>query len=530
MSEVLSFATSDRTNTGVAMRSLTKALHFSESIILLAAVYFFWYPSSFPAKTGDSGIVQGEWLWLVGVAILLAVFWLIQSGDIQIPLLREAPVLIALPLAYLYLMWQAFSGGGIVTQVDRADYIPLLALLIPVLLLRLLIYRRLWTRTPLDVFMVAFVVLCLFSINNAPYPSRGWQMLARPLLGMALVIYLVELGRTTGKMAGGLWIMVALSLLVGVMALGSTQWTEKSTDFQGLINLLGRRPFFFATSGFNPNEIAGAIAWLVPLMGGLLFYRPGSLSNNSETSGQTTLMLWRALTGGAFLLMLLALMLGQSRSAIIGVLAALVGVALLAVPVGRWRLRYWALAGIVLLILFQVAVTFNILPDTNETSATTGGSTGDSVGLTRRDERTIGHRFAIWGSALDIVLDHPLTGVGINRFRYGPVRDDYTIEEFPTVYIPHAHNEFVQVAADLGLPGLLVFAGWTIAAGFMLWVCWRDGDDQVQVVTVALAGGLLAHLAYGMTDAIPLWDRFSFISWLMLGLVAAQYSLVRDKA
>jgi O-antigen ligase len=151
------------------------------------------------------------------------------------------------------------------------------------------------------------------------------------------------------------------------------------------------------------------------------------------------------------------------------------------------------------------------------------------VGVSARDERTTAHRFAIWDSALEIVLDHPLTGVGMNRFRYGPVRDDYPIEKYPQLFAPHAHNEFVQVATDLGLPGLLVYTGWTIVAAAMLWVCWRDGDQQARVVTVAIGGGLLAHTIYGMGDAIPLWDRFCFIYWLMLGLVAAQYYHVRGK-
>ena len=50
-----------------------------------------------------------------------------------------------------------------------------------------------------------------------------------------------------------------------------------------------------------------------------------------------------------------------------------------------------------------------------------------------------------------------------------------------------------------------------------------------QAVAVS-AGGLLAHAVYGMADAITLWDRFAFVFWIMLGLLAAQYWLVQANA
>jgi hypothetical protein len=62
----------------------------------------------------------------------------------------------------------------------------------------------------------------------------------------------------------------------------------------------------------------------------------------------------------------------------------------------------------------------------------------------------------------------------------------------------------------------------------MLMACWRRGDRRARVAAVAVGGGLLAHLIYGITDAIPLWDRFSFVYWIMLGLAGGQYALIRQ--
>ncbi len=231
-----------------------------------------------------------------------------------------------------------------------------------------------------------------------------------------------------------------------------------------------------------------------------------------------------AAVGCGFLL--LALILGQSRAAIFGVLAALFVITVMVFPRGGWRNT--ALAGVCMLVALQAAVLLNIFPLAGD------GVSLEDAGLSSRDERTSGQRFDIWGSALGIIGDHPLTGAGIATFRDRAVRNDYPVPNFdyplnPALTdfsrrsVPHAHNAALQIGADLGLPGMIVFIGWNCTAFYLLWRCWRWGDTDARVIAIGTAGGLLAYWAYGMIDAVPLWDRFSFIYWLMLGMAAAQY-------
>lgn len=424
------------------------ALLVAESVILLAALYFFWFPSRFPAPSLPEGI-------------------------------------------------------------DRADYVWLLALVIPVYVLRWVAAGRLWTRTPFDLWFVAFLGVGLLNVAFAPYVSRGPLMLARPLLGMLIVLYLVELARQSGRMVAPLAVGLGLGLMVGVVALGATQWGAKTVDLSAITDHLPRLESTLFPGGFNPNEIAGAMAALLPLALGCAFYPL-----------ERWRWLWRGAAALAVGVMLLALLLGQSRFAIAGVLAA--GV-MIVVLLGGSRWRWIGLGAAGLLILAQIIIVIDPL-STLEISAEDAAS-GPGI-LSQRDERTMDHRFSIWRSAAEIVSDHPLTGAGMDRFRYGPVRDDYPIAgyDFPT---PHTHNKFVQIAADLGLPGLIVFIGWNVTAWVMLVLCWRDGGRKVRVVSAAVGGALLAYMVYGLGDAIPLWDRFSFIYWLMLGLAAAQFTIFR---
>ena len=125
-----------------------------------------------------------------------------------------------------------------------------------------------------------------------------------------------------------------------------------------------------------------------------------------------------------------------------------------------------------------------------------------------------------------IVHDYPLTGVGLSMFRDGRVRAQYPASGFEGRILPHAHDEFLQVATDMGLPGLIVFGAIYGVAGWMVLRIWRRGDAAARILALALGAALLAHAVYGLTDAITLWDRFAFVFWLMLGLLAAQYALV----
>lgn len=148
--------------------------------------------------------------------------------------------------------------------------------------------------------------------------------------------------------------------------------------------------------------------------------------------------------------------------------------------------------------------------------------------LQERDQDSLTARLMMWNSGLQIIRDYPLTGSGLNTYRVGAVRARYPVEDFER--IPHAHNEWVQIGTDLGIPGLLVFAGWFVVIGWMLLRVWRTGDLQARAFALATGCGLAAHLFYGLGDAIPLWDRFAFVFWWLIGLALAQYLLVASKS
>jgi hypothetical protein len=396
------------------------------------------------------------------------------------------------PLILGFLLYQSWIGAFGTTLL-------LLWLLVPIYLLRLFTQRRLGTWTLLDPLLAAFIVLMILNVEFAPF-TFGYGTLARPLVGMALVVACVEQARRRGSLEGVLVVMLQVGAVAAFLALTSSQWNEKSQPLFFIINTLPVvRDFPGASGGFNANEIGGAMTYLIPLMAGL------------------AILGWRVqgrLPAGGFSLvfaaLLLALFLGQSRLSLIGVIVTLAAVIVLLIPHNLWR--YLALLG--LACFAGLTIYVGVL---------------QSQRLGDRDASSFAGRLEMWAAAAAAIGDHPLTGVGMNTFRQRAMRQLYPVEGYENAVLPHVHNEFIQVTVDLGIPGLLVFSGWFVVAAWMVLATWRHGDLPARAVVVAAAGGLVAHGAFGLADAITLWDRFSFLFWALLGIIVAQYVLTRQE-
>jgi hypothetical protein len=385
----------------------------------------------------------------------------------------------------------------------RDQFLWLLVMLLPIYAAHLLLYRRFGTGTLLDGLFIGLIALCLVNVTQAPY-TRGYVMLGRPLHGMALVVFCAEYARVFRKVDVLVAATTGFSLLVGVMSLVSTQWVSKSDELDFItkslptIDLL---PGAFTT--FNPNEIGGALAYLCPLLAGIALYR---WREGLPRIGVTL----------AFALMFAGMLLGQSRLAIGGVLVMLLILPFLLIPTPKWR---WLVVGGVLIVsALEMALVFNLFPR----AAVISGGQASGEGLSQRDENSIEQRLALWGSGLAIIRDYPWTGVGMAMYRDWRVRERYPgprLMQSP----PHAHNEWIQVGTDLGVPGLTVYAAWHVVIASMLWHSWRRGDGWTRALVAAIAGGLLAHMVYGIGDAITLWDRFAFVHFWLLGLAVATY-------
>lgn len=192
---------------------------------------------------------------------------------------------------------------------------------------------------------------------------------------------------------------------------------------------------------------------------------------------------WAA--AAAFGIMSVALIFTQSAGALfVGVPAALACVLIL-----RYERRAWlplALSASVLLIVIVVAVQFprfSRLLDLNE--------------------GTNFYRIRVWQSAVNVISDHPLTGIGLDQFLY-EFRGTYIMPDAwdePT--LSHPHNFFLDYWIRLGLAGVVLF----IATQVVFWrrmAAWYQNRRQIApldlVVQIGAMGSMCNLLAHGLID------------------------------
>jgi len=113
-----------------------------------------------------------------------------------------------------------------------------------------------------------------------------------------------------------------------------------------------------------------------------------------------------------------------------------------------------------------------------------------------------GGRLFIWERSLEIVADHPVTGIGPGNFDQEYIsRLDSTVTS--RFYYQHAHNDFLETAARSGIPGLVTFAFLWGAVLFSLGRAWRAavGDPERRGRLAIGIVGSVVFLAASMTEA-----------------------------
>lgn len=145
------------------------------------------------------------------------------------------------------------------------------------------------------------------------------------------------------------------------------------------------------------------------------------------------------------------------------------------------------------------------------------------------EERLKG-RPELWRAATRMVTDRPLTGVGIGRY----FKEVSTYSSSPDELIrpqENAHNYFLQVAAELGLPGLAVF----VALVSLPVAAWRRSmgvarGTPISPWLVAAVAGMAAHALTWLTGHPLLIRDGQMTFWPLVGvaLLAAPAEVARQ--
>ena len=306
------------------------------------------------------------------------------------------------------------------------------------------------------------------------------------------------------------WLAITAAFVA--FALVGTSWSVKIPALQHVTTMLPAqlRGLPGAVEGFHPAEVACTLTWIIFLPVSVAI---GLWSHTHPSRQRRIVALLLALTvvmGGV-------LVLTTSRSAWIGVA---VGTGVWVFLAGRWG-KVIVSVGLVIAVVAILIVG----PDKfAHEIASSPQPELESVFTPNLESRV-----EIWSRTLYGIQDFPFTGMGIGTFRQ-VVHVLYPLFlTSPDVDLGHAHNEFLQAALDLGIPGLTAFLALQGMAMALAYKTFRSTAPNWMRWTAAGAlAGLVAHGVYGLTDAVALGAKPGLLFWMLLGLIAALFEQARS--
>ncbi len=261
--------------------------------------------------------------------------------------------------------------------------------------------------------------------------------------------------------------------------------------------------------GFRPGWVAGdpnyfSVAAVLALPLGLLLWR--------HWKSRAVRWLW----GLALLVIFLADGLAASRGGFLGLLGA--GLYLL------WRrpnYRKPALAALLFLVPLILVLPQSPLQRFRHP--------------TRGDREAVTTREKVWRAGWRMIQRHPITGVGLGNYKYVVQRYEAANRPLPGIWMPGqgpeliAHNTYIELAAELGLPG---FIAW-----LCLWIgAWRgltwsrgQAPDQPQSMIRVFADGAQSGLVGYAISMTFLSAEYQKLLWLVLILGFALPALARQQ-
>lgn len=359
---------------------------------------------------------------------------------------------------------------------------------------------------PAHLLIVAFILFSLFSfvagLGHAALTTKVLREFVELMVIMTFAIILVDVIRDAGtlrRIALAILVMGAAQAVIGIgLVIINAQTAER------LLNALSR--FGYPAGGViryveeNPALAERAIGtWIDPnAYGGFLLL--------VAVLGGSQILAEKPVTGSRWLAAILfapvavALLLTQSRGALVALAAAVVFFALM-----RYR---W-----LLLIMIATGIAFYALPFTQ-------GYVNRFLQGVNNEDLATQMRFGEYKDALILIGRYPLIGVG---FAGTPDRDIYL----------GVSSMYLTIAGNTGLVGLCLYL--LIIAEIFRYGLWRwrklRRDPMLANVWLGFAGALLGAMVGGIFDHFYFNIEFNgaaLMFWIVAGLALTSARLADD--
>ena len=390
--------------------------------------------------------------------------------------------------------------------------------------------------TPLNVTLLLLNLMVLVSTQVSYDLAVSLPKIAGMVLGIGVFYAFVNYSQGSRGFGMCLVVLLTTGLGVALISLLGTEWTIKFDFLTGSTYRFAPRITGLpgAESGLNPNEVGGALLWVIPLFLALSV-TVFTQQRNWHAAIQRRARPLGLLLAEATLFVIFVFLLSQSRGAFLALAITSLVLIPIALPI-RWRRLF--LSGLAIICIFGGSIfTWRYGLEGAQSLVFGDRPINDPVSLVY----TLDARTRVWSWGLFGVQKFPITGMGMNTFQHVINALNPLDPPYPEHVLGHAHNEFLQAAIDLGIPGLVAFVALYLGAFWMLSGVWRGTRQQlpdqshaiedsllnhsssIRLLVLGLSGSLVSHGVYGFTDAVALGAKPGIIFWMLLGVIVGLF-------
>ena len=337
------------------------------------------------------------------------------------------------------------------------------------------------TKTKVDMPIVLFSIIIIISTITSISPVDSLRDLALHIGGLCFLFVMINSVNKRQDFNIIVTVLVFSATLVALYGLYQfVVGVEVDKAWLDVKNNPGITTRVYSVFN-NPNILAEYLVMIIPLSVSLFWY--------SKKLSKKIIFL------GTTLIMVLALVLTSSRGGWIG----------------------FAFSALVFILLIEKRLLLTLIP------ITIGGLflLPDSIinrimSIANLSDSSNAYRITMWEITSEIIRDYWVAGVGFGHLPFKQTFETY-IRTMPTF---HAHNTYLETAAEMGIPGLLAFL-------LFLFVLFKYGikelvkqdDKYIRVMSAGVLSGLAGVLFHGLVENILYLPRIIFTFWIMVSLV-----------
>jgi O-antigen ligase len=314
--------------------------------------------------------------------------------------------------------------------------------------------------------------------------AAGYELLGMPLPWLPISVAPHE------TIASAMWLLPAIAVLLGMVRLGAFRTTLLALALIGVtivaialgaiqragnmaayiydITNVGMATGFFS----NGNHMATLLMTAIPFTAALYLGERAKSRSTQRSSGLLVML------AGTLGVLVVGIAINGSLAGL-GLTIPVIAATALMLLSRRRKLPLWSPLAVVALAAAGIALTF---------------STPLGNNLTTEEARSVPFsRYTSFTKTIEAATDFAPTGSGVGTFKtiYPMYEDPDTLT---TTYVNHAHNDYLEIALEAGIPGL------ALLALFLLWwarralAVWRSEEvDQFARAATIASAAMLAH-------------------------------------